>query len=62
MDIGDTIRDIEDGDCFVEGVIVSLNPLMYIINREIWNSEESLIEKGCITEQRWWKIELIKKG
>ena len=62
MDIGDTIRDIEDGDCFVEGVIISLNPLTYIVEREVWNGIEYLEDKGKVTEQQWWIIEIIKKG
>lgn len=60
LKIGDTIRDMEDNDCYYEGVVVSLNPLKYKIQRTVWDGEEGPDEMiGRITEQMWWYIEKI---
>ena len=62
MNVGDRIRDIEDGDCYFEGVIVSLNPIKYKIEKIIWGGErdrESAMV-GQETEQIWWELKLIE--
>ena len=62
MNVGDRIRDIEDGDCYFEGVIVSLNPIKYKIKKIIWDGkrerESAMI--GQETEQIWWQLKLIE--
>ena len=39
IEIGDKIRDIEDGDCYFEGIVVELNPLKYKITNIVWGGE-----------------------
>ena len=55
--IGDKIRDIEDGDCYFEGVVTRVSPLQYLLNRIVWNGEEepdsNLIGQE-ITPRRWF--------
>ncbi len=58
--IGSTIRDIEDSDCYYEGIVVSLDPLMYKITTVTWNNEPCTELNGTITHQKWWKIEVIE--
>lgn len=58
MKIGDKIRDIEDGDCYYEGIIVQLNPLKYKITNIIWCNEIDNSMNGEIIQMKWWKMEL----
>jgi|TARA_R110002167_G_scaffold152441_1_gene346427 hypothetical protein len=58
MKIGDKIRDIEDGDCYYEGIIVELNPLKYKITNIIWCNEIDNSMNGEIIQMKWWKMEL----
>ena len=51
--IGDTIRDIEDNDCYYEGIVVELNPLKYKITNVIWNGEIDDSENGRIVSPLW---------
>ena len=39
MKIGDKIRDIEDGDCYYEGIIIELKPLKYKVTNILWCGE-----------------------
>jgi len=57
MKIGDKIRDIEDGDCYYEGIVVELNPMKYKINNIVWCDEIDDSMNGQITEPKWWYIE-----
>ena len=57
--IGSKIRDIEDSDCYYEGIVVSLNPLMYKITAVLWNNELCTELNGNVTQQKWWKIEVV---
>lgn len=61
MKIGDKIRDIEDGDCYYEGIIVSLNPIKYKLTGIVWNGEEEKIENNVITCSKWWYLELANE-
>lgn len=56
--IGDLIKDIEDSDCFYQGVITSLNPLMYKITNIVWCGEIDTSMNGFEIEPKWWKLEL----
>lgn len=71
MKIGDRVRDIEDGDCYYEGVITLLiededqplrNTYRYILDKVVWSGEEDLDyeELGDEITQRWWITEIIK--
>ena len=60
--IGDEIRDVEDGDCYYEGVVVSINPFMYEITRIFWNGEDEAVLKKQITPQKWWDLEVFKNN
>ena len=55
--IGDVIRDIEDGDCYYEGVVVSINPIQYKITKILWCNELDNSMDGKITELNWWILE-----
>jgi hypothetical protein len=60
MEIGDKIRDIEDGDCYYEGVIVGLKPLKYKVTNIIWCGEIFNSMNGQVIELKWWKVEVFK--
>ena len=62
MEIGDKIRDVEDGDCYFEGIVVSLNPITYKITSIVWCNEIDDSMNGEITELRWWRILVLKDG
>ena len=61
MKIGDRIKDIEDGDCYFEGVVVSLNPLKYKVDRVIWDDCDILNDDfiGKVITPRWYWLEKI---
>lgn len=54
--VGDIIRDIEDTDCFYEGIVISLNPIKYKITNILWNGEEDDSMNGIVTVLRWWGL------
>jgi len=57
LKVGDRIRDVEDGDFFYEGFVVSLNPMMYKVDRVFLvddHPDDSLI--GQITEPLLWYV------
>jgi hypothetical protein len=56
--VGDKIRDIEDGDCYFEGTVTSLNPLMYLFERELWCNEFKEIHNGDVKELQWYLLEV----
>ena len=57
MKIGDKIRDIEDGDCYYEGIVVELNPMKYKITNIIWDGQVDDSMNGQVIKQKWWYIE-----
>jgi hypothetical protein len=57
MNIGDKIRDIEDGDCYYEGIVVELNPMKYKITNIIWDGQVDDSMNGQVIKQKWWYIE-----
>ena len=60
MNIGDRIKDIEDGDCYYEGVVVQLNPLKYKITNTVWCGEIDNSMNGQIIECKWWYLEKVR--
>jgi hypothetical protein len=58
--IGDKIRDIEDGDCYYEGIVVSVNPVKYRITNILWSNEidDSMNEE--VIELKWWLLQVFK--
>ena len=62
LNIGDTIRDLEDADCFYEGTIVSLNPIKYKVTNIIWSGEKDESLNGAIIELKWWIVQVLKNG
>jgi hypothetical protein len=60
MKIGDKIRDIEDGDCYYEGIIVELKPLKYKVTNILWCDEIDSSMNGEVTELKWWQVEVFK--
>ena len=66
IQIGDTIRDVEDGDCYFEGIateIVDGKVTKYILTKIIWSGEEDQDDKRLNTEisPEWWYIEKTKE-
>ena len=62
--IGDTIRDIEDGDCYYEGIVCELNPIQYKITGVVWNGQKDNSMNGVVTGLKWWileKVDLLQK-
>jgi hypothetical protein len=57
--IGDIIRDIEDGDCFYEGIVVNVNPIKYKITKILWCNELDNSMNGEIIELKWWILEKL---
>ena len=64
MKIGDTIRDIEDGDCYFEGIateIVDGKVKKYLLTKIVWSNEVDEDDDRLNTEiePQWWYIENI---
>ena len=60
MKIGDKIRDVEDGDCYYEGIVVQLDPVKYKITNIIWSNEVRPYQNGTVLELTWWYVEVLK--
>ena len=63
MEIGDLIRDVEDGDCYFEGVVTRTSPLQYLLERIVWNGEEEPYSNliGQEITPRWWFVEKVNE-
>jgi len=64
--IGDRIRDIEDGDCYFEGIVTEIvegKVTKYILTKIIWSGEEDKDDKRLNTEisPEWWYIEPLEE-
>jgi hypothetical protein len=62
FEIGDTIRDIEDGDCYFEGIVTKIvdgKVTKYLLTKIIWSGEIDETDKRLNTEIEtlWWYIE-----
>ena len=55
--IGDIVRDIEDGDCYYEGIVISINPIRYKITNILWCNEIDNSMNGEVLELKWWILE-----
>ena len=62
LSIGDTIRDVEDGECYYEGVVVSTNPIKYKVTNIVWNGEIDTSHNGKIFFLHWWYVVVLKDG
>ena len=60
MKIGDKIRDVEDGDCYYEGIVVQLDPVKYKITNVLWDNEVENHQNGTVIELTWWYVEVFK--
>jgi len=60
LTIGDKIRDIEDGDCFYEGIVTGLNPVKYKITNILWNNEVDKSMNGQEIKLSWYIIQVYK--
>jgi hypothetical protein len=64
--LGDKIQDIEDGDCYFEGIVTELNNIgnvkTYKVTKVIWSGEDFKDDEniGKIIEPIWWYIEKIE--
>ena len=62
MEIGDKIRDIEDDDCYYEGIVVELKPLKYKVTNILWCGEIDSSMNGQFIELKWWQVEVFKNS
>jgi len=62
INIGDIIRDVEDWDCYYQGVVVSLNPIQYKITNVVWNGENDNYINGDVYELKWWKLQKLNNN
>ena len=65
IQIGDIIHDIEDGDCYFEGVVSELidgKVTKYILTKIIWSGEIDNYDERLNTEidTQWWYINKIE--
>ena len=58
--VGMKIIDIEDEDCYYEGIVVQLNPVKYKISKIVWNGEIDTSMNGQIIEPKWWEFKTIE--
>lgn len=60
--IGDRIRDLEDVDCYYEGVVVSVEPLIYRIDTIVWDGESETVLTNEETRPKWWLHYILNQG
>jgi hypothetical protein len=65
MKIGDLIKDVEDGDCYYQGVVTEIlddNVTKYILTKILWSGEidDSDDRLNTEIEPQWWYIEKIE--
>jgi len=65
MKIGDTIRDIEDGDCYFEGIATEIEDgkvTKYLLKKIVWSDEidENDDRLNTEIEPQWWYIQQVK--
>lgn len=64
--IGDKIQDIEDGDCYFEGIVTEVNTFggvkKYKVTKVIWSGENFKDDEniGKIIEPIWWYIQKVE--
>lgn len=55
------IRDVEDGDCYYEGIVVTHKPLTYKITNIVWDGVQDTSMNGQIIKPKWYYIEIIEQ-
>lgn len=64
MNVGDKIKDIEDGDCFYYGTITKITneDTFYLLEGVIWDGEKCVDfeDIGKEIPLKWWKLELYE--
>ena len=64
--IGDKIQDIEDGDCYFEGIVTEVNTFggvkKYKVTKVIWSGENFKDDEniGKTIEPMWWYIQKVE--
>jgi len=67
IQIGDTIQDVEDGDCYFEGKVTQLNTFggvkTYQVTRVVWSGVDEKNDEylNQVIEPMWWYITKAKK-
>jgi hypothetical protein len=62
IQIGDTIQDVEDGDCYFEGKVTQLNTFggvkTYQVTRVVWSGVDEKNDEylNQVIEPMWWYI------
>ena len=62
LNVGDIIRDIEDTDCYYEGIVVCVKPVKYKVNNIFWCGENDDSLNGEVIELKWWILKVLKNG
>ena len=62
MKIGDIIQDVEDGDCYYEGIVTEIindKVTKYMLTKILWSNEIDENDDRINTEiePQWWYIE-----
>lgn len=66
MKVGDKIKDIEDGDCYFEGIVTEINTFggvkTYKVTKVLWCGEDFKDDEniGKIIEPMWWYIQKVE--
>lgn len=66
MKVGDLIQDIEDGDCYFEGIVTEINTFggvkTYKVTKVLWSGQDFKDDEniGKIIEPMWWYIQKIE--
>ena len=64
--IGDLIQDIEDGDCYFEGIVIEIDESglvkTYRVTKVLWSGEDFKDDEniGKIIEPNWWYIQKVE--
>lgn len=63
--VGDKIQDIEDGDCYFEGIVTEIDESglvkTYKVTKVLWSGEDFKDDEniGKIIEPMWWYIQKV---
>ena len=66
MKVGDKIQDIEDGDCYFEGIVTEINTFgnvkTYEVTKVLWSGEDFKDDEniGKTIEPMWWYINKVE--
>lgn len=66
MKIGDRIRDIEDGDCYYEGIVCEItnDDIFYKVDKIFWDGGFDLNSEilNTVISLKWWICEVYENG